>query len=619
MRLCAIATTAALIVGGSAAHAGVPSKLFLGEYEFNNPTLSSMNLDGANVQELFSPAPSDWLVVGLDYGAAGADLYWCHGSSPGTVRTAALDGSGEHVVVGGLKYPRGLALDPMGGNLYWSASPPAGHALGLIQRVDTDGTGLQNFFVLTPYDPNFSFVGNPTVDPTNGYVYFCAANQIVRKRTDGTGGVETVVRGVTTVRSVALDVENGQIYFLDANTNSDYLGRCNLDDTGFTVLVDMSPASTVSSGLWDLELDLAGGKAYWADEIAHVVRRANLDGANVQTIYTSPAASSPTGLAFDDNTPPPMADCNGNSVPDRDDIDSQASADCNGNGVPDECEADPCATPTYVLDHGSDPAAVGRTVSGDPSTGYEVFQPFDVAGALTLQGIELDGWTVNYHSDGFTATLFPDDGTGTFANESTPIESSPFQWRFSPSTVVWVERDFSATLAPGRYWIRLTASHPDYDAAAHVGVSGLPSKSRRNSDGQIIASSRAIALRLVEGNAAGVSNTDLALARAIPVRVVPNPMHGRAEVQFELSPEYGRAAGLANGNEVGQSARVEIHDILGRVVRTLEVRAFDGATALHRVGWDGRDQSGRAVSSGQYYCLIDAGSRQGRAVVTLVQ
>ena len=618
----ALACVPLLCASVRSAGAEAPSRLVVGEYEFENPTLVSMNLDGSGAIELFEPTASDWLLVGLEFDASDHGFYWTHGSTPGTVRMAAPDGSDEQVVVGGLKLPRGLSLDRSAQKLYWSAAQPTGNALGLIQRVNTDGTGFEDFFVLTPYDPSFSFVGNPTVDPTNGYVYFCAENEIVRKRTDGTGDLETVVRGVTTVRGISLDIGNGQIYFLDANTNSDYLGRCNLDDTNFTVLVDMTPGVSTSSGLWDLEVDLEGGKAYWADEIAHVVGRANLDGSDREAIYTSPTGLNPTSLTFDVNPIPPIADCNGNSIPDRNDIDSGTSLDCNGNGIPDECENDPCAAPSYVLDQGSDPETSGRTVSGDPgSAGFEVFQPFDLAETVTLERIELDGWTVTYEPGGFVATLFPDDGTGTFADESSPIEAAAFQWRFSGSTVVWVGREFSASLDPGRYWLRLTATDPSYDGVAHVGLSGLPSKSRRNSDGQIFQASQSIALRIVGDGATGIEPEspdfgDTAgqplFADSVPLRVVPNPMRGRASIEFELS-----GSDRSGGNSAESPVRIEIHDVLGRVIRTLD--ADHDSRRMIRVEWDGTDGTGRPMASGRYYCVVEAGGRHGRAVIALVQ
>jgi hypothetical protein len=575
------------------------TRLYLAEYEFNNPKLKSMNLDGTDLQEPFAPPSGEWLLVGLDFYQHSGRLYWTHGSTPGTIRRAFFDGTGEQLIASGLKLPRGLALDRYRGKVYWTAAPPEGNALGLIQRVNMDGTELETLYTLDPYDPVWSYVGPPTVDPTNGYVYFCAENEIQRKRTDGTGAVETVVRGVTTVKGIDLDIANNHIYFLDANTNSDYLGRCNLDDTGFTVLVDMSPAENVSSGLWDLLVDPSGGKAYWVDELAHHTQRCDLDGTNVETIYNSPASLYPTGLAFNVDIFPPIADCNGNEVPDRDDIDSEFSDDCNGNGIPDECEDDPCAPEVYLVDHGSDPESSGRSVSGDPATGYEVFQPFDLTEEKTLRRIDLDGWTVNYHLQGFSATILPDDGTGTFPDEAAPIETIDFQWRFSGTTTVWVGRTYTATLGAGRYWIRLTASDPDYDAVAHVGVSGLPSLSRRNSDGEVFEASRSIALRVVADDAASIQEPPVLGAAAV-VSAKPNPFHATSQLNFNL-PRKG-------------AVRLTIHDPAGRVVRTLVDATLQAGGQA--VLWDGTDDAGRPVASGIYYSIVQAGTTRLSGTVT---
>ena len=46
-----------------------------------------------------------------------------------------------------------------------------------------------------------------------------------------------------------------------------------------------------------LALDVAGGKMYWTDRIQDDIRRANLDGTNIETLVTVP--DWPTGLALD--------------------------------------------------------------------------------------------------------------------------------------------------------------------------------------------------------------------------------------------------------------------------------------------------------------------------------
>ncbi|MBD3162736.1 MAG: hypothetical protein GF346_10150, partial [Candidatus Eisenbacteria bacterium] len=263
---------------------------------------------------------------------------------------------------------------------------------------------------------------------------------------------------------------------------------------------------------------------------------------------------------------------------------------CNDNGIPDECEEDPCAVEEYALDHGSDPESADRSLSGDPTSGFEIFQPFDLDEETTLRRIDLDGWTVNHHPQGFRATLFADDGTGDFPDEAFPIESADYRWRFSGASVVWVGRPFRATLPPGRYWLRLTALDPTYDAAAHVGITGLPSLSRRNGDGQIYHASRSIAMRIVAGSPASVSDP----APAGPVfdlRVEPNPTAGPIRAAYRLPVRTQHVA--------------SIHDVAGRRIRTL----FDGTlpAGRHALTWDGRDDGGRRVENGVYYLRIASG------------
>jgi hypothetical protein len=84
--------------------------------------------------------------------------------------------------------------------------------------------------------------------------------------------------------------------------------------------------------------------------------------------------------------------------------------------------------------------------------------------------------------------------------------------------------------------------------------------------------------------------------RAFPPRLalgpnVPNPFTASTAMRFEL-PRAG-------------AARLRIHDLAGRVVRTL----VDGerAAGSHHVPWDGRDDAGRALASGVYIGRLEAG------------
>jgi hypothetical protein len=569
--------------------AAAQTKLIFTEYQYNNPKIKSMNLDGSGVAELFTIPSAEWLPLGCDYDSDGQMVYWTHGSTPGTIRRANLDGSNMQLLVSGLKLPRGISVDAVHGKMYWVQAPPAGNALGLLKRANLDGSGIETIYAVDPYDPSLSYIGRPTADPVNGYVYFCCGGELRRVKLDGTGYVQTVVRGVTTVTSLALDVAANQIYFLDANTNSDYLGRANLDDSGFTVLCDNTPGTGGSSGLIDLDVDLLGGKVYWSDELQKSIRRADLDGGAVEQLYTSPGSLTPTDLTLDYRPPQPIMDCNHNQIRDLDDIESGFSEDCNFNGIPDECEDDPCGPPDFLLDNGSDPSQSHRVLSGDPVNGYEIFQPFDITEPeVRITRIDLDGYTVLYHPAGFRATVFPDDGTGTFPDETQPLAWTDCQYRFSTNTVAWSAFPIEVTLATGHYWVRLTAQHPDYDGAACVGTSGLPSLSRK-SNGTIYYATHSIALRLRGGDPAGVPGT---LGEAAwRLSVAPNPVRSGATVSFFLAQPL--------------DVRLAVHDPGGRLVRLLH----DGPlpAGAHTLDWDGRDSLGRPVGAGIYLLRLDRG------------
>jgi subtilisin family serine protease len=71
----------------------------------------------------------------------------------------------------------------------------------------------------------------------------------------------------------------------------------------------------------------------------------------------------------------------------------------------------------------------------------------------------------------------------------------------------------------------------------------------------------------------------------------PNPFNPRTTLRFAL-PSAGRAV-------------LEVHDLAGRRVRRL--LAAELPAGEHEVAWDGTDDSGRAVASGQYVARLRAG------------
>ena len=93
---------------------------------------------------------------------------------------------------------------------------------------------------------------------------------------------------------------------------------------------------------------------------------------------------------------------------------------------------------------------------------------------------------------------------------------------------------------------------------------------------------------------------------AVLLQNVPNPFNSATEIRFLLPA----------GNDPGQ-LRVAVYDLLGQLVRVLEPAAVPGGGG-GMAAWDGRDSSGREVSSGVYlYRLEGLGAAPGRRMMLL--
>ena len=456
----------------TAATTAAQGGLFVAEYQFQNARLGRVDLDGSNHQTLFALPASLWLPVGVTFDPASQRLYWIDSVSPtASVLAANLDGSGLTTLTTGSGSGRGPRRDGLG-SLYFIANDR-------LMKAPEGGGPAVPIYQGTGTGP----MGGLDVDGTNGHVYFGEYGRILRCDLDG-ANVVPVVTGVATPRAVQVDAAAGTAYWVDANTLSDYVGRARLDDTEFTVLVDDTPGVVQSSGLISLAIDVPNQTLYYCDDIDDVVKRAALDGSGLTTIYTSPGSLSPSGLALEAGPPiQPVADCNENGQADALDLAQGLSADCNSNAYPDECEADPCPSEAVLLDQ-PPVFGPGRAIGGNspaPGSQWEVFQPFDVpAGGWNLGRVGLNGTTFNYAlGEGFTATLFPDDGSGGFADESSPINAAVFNFRFG-DTLVNATESLGAFLPAGRYWLRMTSNSPaaTYSASANTSGVGLSSISR---------------------------------------------------------------------------------------------------------------------------------------------
>jgi hypothetical protein len=87
------------------------------------------------------------------------------------------------------------------------------------------------------------------------------------------------------------------------------------------------------------------------------------------------------------------------------------------------------------------------------------------------------------------------------------------------------------------------------------------------------------------------------------VTIAPNPFNPRTEIQMVLTRDA--------------YAKIDVYDLSGRHVTRLADRGY--AAGTHSVMWEGSDDTGRAVSSGVYFVMVDLDGEVQQHKVALVR
>ncbi len=197
-----------------------------------------------------------------------------------SIRRSDLNGNNVITIVPGAVDPRGLAIDPVDGKLYWS---DAGSVPRTIQRANLDGSNVETL-VSFPTVPET--LNEIALDLVNGKIYYTNSlgGTVFRANLDGTNQ-ETIASGVPDPVGIAVDPIGGHVYWTGGNETS----RANLDGTGATVIL--------SFGARDLAIDQATGKLYIGGD-GNTIKRSDLDGTNVELLVTTTGQFSQMGVDF---------------------------------------------------------------------------------------------------------------------------------------------------------------------------------------------------------------------------------------------------------------------------------------------------------------------------------
>lgn len=240
----------------------------------------------------------------------GGKLYFVSGtfSGAGAVKVIDADGSNETTLAEGKDViePDGIEADIDGGKLYWTDMGLGGAADksvavddGRIMRADLDGKNIETLVPLgittTPKQLALDVLGGKIYWSDRGDVGDQKVNpKIMRSNLDGSS-VETIVSSdLMSPVGIALDTPNGKLYFTDRYAND--IKRANLDGSDVEVVVRDTEYPV------DLALDLAQRTFYWTAREAGGLYRADLDGNGIDGTRLSPIIKglhAPIGVALD--------------------------------------------------------------------------------------------------------------------------------------------------------------------------------------------------------------------------------------------------------------------------------------------------------------------------------
>jgi hypothetical protein len=231
------------------------------------------------------------LATGFPLGAAvdlavdgpGGHLYWPQ-TNGSTIRRSNLDGTNIVDVIPDSFSPEGVALDTAAGKLYWTENRS-------VFRANLDGSSPQELFV------SQRSLDRIEADPVADKLYFVERGpqgaRLLASDMNANDAVEFAA--ADQILGLDLDETSGTLMWTTLTGTSAAIHCANLRATGQCVSSRIDVEGIVES----VAADYDAGKVYWIDPNSSVLRRANLDGSNVQIVRTATASEYLGGLAID--------------------------------------------------------------------------------------------------------------------------------------------------------------------------------------------------------------------------------------------------------------------------------------------------------------------------------
>ncbi|KAG8452515.1 hypothetical protein GDO86_004341 [Hymenochirus boettgeri] len=190
------------------------------------------------------------------------------------LRKLSLGGTNYTLLKQGLNNAVALDFDYREEMIYWTDVTTQG---SMIRRMHINGSNVQVLHRTGLSNPD-----GLAVDWVGGNLYWCDKGRDTIEVSKLNGAYRTVLvnTGLREPRALVVDVQHGYLYWTDWGDNS-LIGKIGMDGTNRSVIVDSK--ITWPNGL---TLDYINSRIYWADAREDYIQFANLDGTNRHTVLS---------------------------------------------------------------------------------------------------------------------------------------------------------------------------------------------------------------------------------------------------------------------------------------------------------------------------------------------
>ncbi|MDE0426536.1 MAG: DUF5050 domain-containing protein [Candidatus Poribacteria bacterium] len=263
------------------------------------PKILRANLNGSNVEDLIMTGLERPTNIELD--VEGGKIYWIEELwRDSKILRADIDGTNAETLVT-VGYLKEIALDVGNGKVYWMRGPESGGAVVdssvKIGRANLDGSNIQEPLTTIP---NVFVRGIALGIPLQTEVLIPASQHPVVYWVEANAGrlnrlvgnkVENFLPSVQNVISLTVDAVDNKIYWTEQTAkNKGSIKRANLDGSNVQGLV------TLNSIPNSISVDTTRGKLYWTNSRGHI-QQSNRSGKQIRNLVQN--LDSPDHIVVD--------------------------------------------------------------------------------------------------------------------------------------------------------------------------------------------------------------------------------------------------------------------------------------------------------------------------------